>query len=95
VVTAVVDAQHCGEVAIDLDLGATLHQFGPSEVLIPAFRAQRCVQQALRTIGMRQSLRILALRLDDLADDSKASGVRPRHIRSSLPGDENASVARL
>src|SRR5688572_28184747 len=44
---------------------------------------------------MRQSLRILALRLDDLADDSKATGVRPRHIGSGLPGDENATVARL
>src|SRR5215212_9336551 len=70
----VVDPQYRGEVRVELYLPPAFDQFPPSKILVPAFWAQRGIQQPLRAIRVRQGLRVLSPRLDDIADQAETSG---------------------
>src|SRR5215211_5932168 len=70
----VVDPQYRGEVRVELYSPPAFNQFPPSKILVPAFWAQRGIQQPLRAIRVRQGLRVLPLSLDDIAGQAETSG---------------------
>src|SRR5215211_5123573 len=90
----VVDPQYRGEVRVELYSPPAINQFPPSKILVPAFWAQRGIQQPLRAIRVRQGLRVLAISLDDIAGHSETSGrAIGARLTKERPTEEAAAEA--
>jgi hypothetical protein len=95
VVIPVVDTQYRGEVRVELYSPPAFNQFPPSEILVPAFWAQWDIQQPLRAIRVRQGLRLLSIKLDDIAGQAETSGrAVVAQSTNELPTEAAAAAAK-